>query len=190
MPPPPDSRIHRKEPPIGFSVASAGDVDGDGYSDVIVGAHYFDNGETDDGRPNVYHGSPTGLNATPSWTAESNHAGPFGCSVASAGDDYRDVIRMYCGGRIMTMARLMKAVCLLSRFILRLERLLYGYKNLTCYAYFGTSVASAGDVMGMAFCCNCRFLIMTRSGGRRFMPLINAQPVVNICSISQKVLSC
>jgi len=44
---------------FGFSVASAGDVNGDGFSDVIVGAYGFDNGETDEGRAFVYHGSGT-----------------------------------------------------------------------------------------------------------------------------------
>jgi hypothetical protein len=72
---------------FGWSAASAGDVNGDGFSDVIVGALLFDNGETDEGRVFVYHGSATGLSTTPSWTAESNQAGAqFGNSVASAGD--------------------------------------------------------------------------------------------------------
>ena len=44
---------------FGNSVASAGDVNGDGFSDVMVGAHQFDNGETDEGRAYVYHGSAT-----------------------------------------------------------------------------------------------------------------------------------
>jgi hypothetical protein len=72
---------------FGYSVASAGDVNGDGFSDVIVGAYLFDNGQTDEGRAYVYHGSATGLSTTPSWTAESNQAGArFGWSVSSAGD--------------------------------------------------------------------------------------------------------
>ncbi len=72
---------------FGYSVASAGDVNGDGFSDVIVGAPLFDNGETDEGRAFVYHGSASGLSTTPNWTAESNQAlAWFGSSVASAGD--------------------------------------------------------------------------------------------------------
>ncbi len=82
---------------FGYSVSSAGDVNGDGYSDVIVGAVYFDNGQTDEGRAFVYHGSPTGLGATAAWTAESDQAQAyFGSSVSSAGDvngdGYSDVI--------------------------------------------------------------------------------------------------
>ena len=71
----------------GFSVASAGDVNGDGFSDVVVGAYLFSNGESSEGRAFVYLGSATGLSTTPAWTAESNQANAwFGFSVASAGD--------------------------------------------------------------------------------------------------------
>ena len=42
---------------FGFSVATAGDVNGDGYSDVIVGAYGFDNGETNEGRAFLYYGN-------------------------------------------------------------------------------------------------------------------------------------
>ena len=82
---------------FGFSVASAGDVNGDGYGDVIVGADTFTNGQTNEGRAFVYHGSATGLSATASWTAESDQASAtFGHFVAAAGDvngdGYGDVI--------------------------------------------------------------------------------------------------
>src|SRR5262245_1217833 len=71
----------------GHWVASAGDVNGDSYGDVIVGAPKFTNGEAAEGRAYVYLGSSTGLAATPVWTAESDQAGAwFGECVASAGD--------------------------------------------------------------------------------------------------------
>ena len=52
-------------PSFGVSVGTAGDVNGDGYGDVIVGAPRYDNGETNEGRAFVYHGSATGLSASP-----------------------------------------------------------------------------------------------------------------------------
>jgi hypothetical protein len=71
-----------------YSVASAGDVNGDGFSDVIVGAHLFDQRlRPNEGAAFVYHGSASGLSTTPNWTAESNQGNAqFGVSVASAGD--------------------------------------------------------------------------------------------------------
>lgn len=91
---------------FGSSVASAGDVNGDGYSDVIVGASQYDNGSTDEGKVFVYHGSSTGLPTTADWTAEPDWAySNMGNSVASAGDvngdGYSDIIvgaTRYTGG--------------------------------------------------------------------------------------------
>ncbi len=82
---------------FGFFVATAGDVNGDGYSDVVVGAYNYDNGEQDEGRAFVYLGSATGLASAPAWTAEGNQAdAKFGASVALAGDvngdGYSDII--------------------------------------------------------------------------------------------------
>jgi hypothetical protein len=76
---------------FGYSVASAGDVNGDGHADVIVGAFIYDNGQTDEGRAFVYHGSAAGLSVTPNWMAESDQPGAlFGNSVGTAGDVNRD----------------------------------------------------------------------------------------------------
>jgi hypothetical protein len=53
-------------------VSSAGDVNGDGYSDVVVGAKYYDNGQTNEGAAFVYHGSASGISTTASAILESN----------------------------------------------------------------------------------------------------------------------
>ena len=58
---------------FGYSVATAGDINGDGYSDVIIGAPLWDSGiYTDGGKAYVYKGSPTGLENSPHWTLQSD----------------------------------------------------------------------------------------------------------------------
>jgi hypothetical protein len=82
---------------MGRYLSSAGDVNGDGYSDVIVGVALYDNGETDEGAAFLYHGSATGISATPAIILEANQAGAgFGGGVSGAGDinadGYSDII--------------------------------------------------------------------------------------------------
>lgn len=59
---------------LGFSVSSAGDVNGDGYSDVIVGAPKYDLGQENEGAAFVYMGNASGLTLT-AVTLECNQAG-------------------------------------------------------------------------------------------------------------------
>src|SRR5204863_336025 len=76
---------------LGISVAGAGDVNNDGYDDVIVGANNYTSGETDEGAAIVFNGGPLGVgNGTP-----ANADGILqpddtlhrpGTSVAGAGD--------------------------------------------------------------------------------------------------------
>jgi hypothetical protein len=47
------------------SVATAGDVNGAGYADVLAGAFQYDNGQADAGRAYVYYGNGGGLRAAP-----------------------------------------------------------------------------------------------------------------------------
>jgi hypothetical protein len=82
---------------FGSAVASAGDVNGDGYSDVVIGAYYASTGQTGEGKTYVYHGSGTGLSSTPDWQYESNSTNAYlGMSANTAGDvngdGYSDVI--------------------------------------------------------------------------------------------------
>jgi hypothetical protein len=81
----------------GYSVNTAGDVDGDGFDEVIVGAWEYDNGETEEGRAYVYYGSESGLSTVPDWIFENNEIRAcLGGSVGTAGDvnsdGYDDVV--------------------------------------------------------------------------------------------------
>ncbi len=126
---------------FGTSISSAGDVNGDGYSDVIVGASGYSN----IGRAYIYFGG-TSMDNIPDVTmtgeAAANH---FGVSVSSAGDvngdGYSDVIvgaykfgtnkgraYIYFGGTSMDNVP---------------DVIMNGEAN---FDYFGTSVSDAGDV--------------------------------------------
>ena len=80
---------------LGISVASAGDVNGDGYGDVIVGAWFYDAGEDNEGAAFIFLGGPSGIGAASPVDAatrlESNQAqARFGSTVAGAGDVNND----------------------------------------------------------------------------------------------------
>ncbi|MCS6905471.1 MAG: FG-GAP-like repeat-containing protein [Bacteroidia bacterium] len=76
---------------FGVSVAAAGDVNQDGYGDIIIGAYLYDNGQTNEGAIFAFYGTPNGISRTPNWSAESNQASAqLGISVASAGDVNQD----------------------------------------------------------------------------------------------------
>ncbi len=90
---------------LGDSVATAGDIDGDDFADVMVGWPLFDNGETDEGRATVYTGQPSGLSSAPVWSAEGDqNDARLGEALATAGDvngdGFSDVVigtRLYDG---------------------------------------------------------------------------------------------
>ncbi len=78
---------------FGASVNTAGDINGDGYDDIIIGAPNYDNGQDMGGAAFVYFGSATGLNQAgpPNWMADGGVAdASFGTSVDTAGDVNHD----------------------------------------------------------------------------------------------------
>lgn len=87
-------------PFYGFSVSSAGNVNGDAYADIVVGSPAFSRllpTPVLGGRVDVYNGSATGIPTTPSRVITGAlPGGLFGFSVSTAGnvngDVYSDII--------------------------------------------------------------------------------------------------
>ncbi len=83
---------------FGASVAGAGDVDGDGDAELLVGAPRFDAPAPDAGQAYLYFGGPAGLSGPADWSAggDGGAGDLFGSSVGSAGDvdgdGYADLI--------------------------------------------------------------------------------------------------
>jgi hypothetical protein len=119
---------------FGFSVSSAGDVNGDGFGDLIIG-------RLGGGNVNVYLGSRSGLSSTPTMLTRPAGSGQFGYAVASAGDvngdGYADVIVGDIGGHAYIYMGGPSGPTDGSLLT-----------TLTGPNDFGTSVSSAGDVDG------------------------------------------
>ncbi|MFO0649968.1 MAG: FG-GAP-like repeat-containing protein [Polyangiales bacterium] len=131
---------------FGYSVANAGDINADGYGDLIVGGYLAAGGA---GRAYVYYGNASGIPASPSLVLASPAAGgSFGISVASAGDvngdGFADVI---IGASSAASSRGAAYVYLGSAAGLQTP-FAAGFTGPDAGGSFGYSVAGAGDVNG------------------------------------------
>ncbi len=157
---------------FGYSVASAGDVNGDGPGDVIVGAYTASpGGRSRAGTASVFHGSAAGISAAPSRTLEGVAPGDnFGDQVTCAGDVNGDgfadlLIESFAaspGGRSGSgSARVFHGSD--SGILVAPARVLEG---VSANDYFGWSVASAGDVNADGFADLVVGAIQADPGGR------------------------
>jgi hypothetical protein len=95
---------------FGQSVASAGDVNGDGFADLVVGAPLADgNDRRNSGSISIYLGGPSGISARPQRVlAGEDHYEFFGASVAGVGDvngdGYADIVAGAPGATIDGMS--------------------------------------------------------------------------------------
>jgi FG-GAP repeat/Thrombospondin type 3 repeat len=69
---------------LGSAVATAGDVNGDGFSDVIVGVGSHSNGQTGEGMASVYRGSANPPQTATGWNFAPSNAARAGNSIATA----------------------------------------------------------------------------------------------------------
>ncbi len=154
----------------GFGRAvSTGDVNGDGIDDLLVGSPDYSNGETGEGRVDLFLGDGLcGFRTTPDWSYESNAAGAhLGASVAIVGDvdndGYTDVVagapdfggvlagqgkaflfrgRPPCAGNPQQPCPHTPCTNLLT------QTASWTYVGASVNAHVGASVAGAGDVNG------------------------------------------
>ncbi len=141
---------------IGRSVASAGDVNGDGYGDVVVGSfgHARDPGRGP-GAAFVYLGSASGIAATAAVTLDDPHyASEFGSSVAGAedlnADGYSDVI-VGAPGDLPSTTSIAGSVSVYLGSATGLSSLAHrviGSPTPSPTDHFGRLVAGAGDLDG------------------------------------------
>jgi hypothetical protein len=132
---------------FGYAVASAGDVNGDGRGDVIVGAYQYSNYA---GAAYIYYGTATGLNATPATTLTGATGSALGISVSAIdlnSDAYSDIIvgasNFNAGtGRVTVHLGKTAGISQTPDYILA---------GTVANGRFGRSVAGAGDVNGDVF---------------------------------------
>src|SRR5947209_12644327 len=78
---------HQAGAQYGTSVASAGDVNKDGFEDALVTAITYTGTAASEGQALLYLGGPAGLSTTPAWTFASGQAGArLGFRAVGVGD--------------------------------------------------------------------------------------------------------
>ncbi|MDC1020814.1 Ig-like domain-containing protein [bacterium] len=141
--------------PFGNSVSGAGDVDNDGYDDIIIGEmgnRDLFNGSVSAGAAYVYSGNPL-LNYPKIHTFNGRALGEcFGNSVSGAGDvdndGYDDVI---VGAPFANQINLWRSTGSAYVYSGRNGNLLHQWDGEYGYDFFGGSVSGVGDVNGDGF---------------------------------------
>ncbi|MCB9260131.1 MAG: FG-GAP repeat protein [Ignavibacteriales bacterium] len=134
---------------IGTSVSTAGDVNGDGYSDIIIGSNNYSNGQVSEGAVYVFHGSASGLSKNADWFIESDlDYASIGLDVSSAGDvngdGYSDVVFSAYNSTLKEGAIYLYHGSY-SGLSTNANWSIVGNQN---FSYFGSSLSTAGDVNG------------------------------------------
>ncbi|RLC38737.1 hypothetical protein DRH27_01545, partial [Candidatus Falkowbacteria bacterium] len=138
---------------FGNSVASAGDVNSDGYDDFLVGAPYYPATGTNRGQAYLYYGGATISTSSVITISGSEDNTYLGFDVGSAGDVNADGYADFIVGAYMHDAGSSTAANLGQAYIYLGGPDLDSTADITLSgdnnnARFGTAVAGAGDVNG------------------------------------------
>ena len=75
----------------GSDVSSGGDTNHDGYDELLIGVHLFDDEQANEGAALAFFGGPDGLGLLPAWQAEGNKNDTyFGYALDAVGDTNGD----------------------------------------------------------------------------------------------------
>jgi len=137
---------------FGMSVANAGDVNNDGFGDVLIGASGYSNGQSVEGAAYIYYGSANGLTSANNWQIEGNQAGAeLGLYVYGVGDVNGDNIDDVIVSAPFWSSSLTNA----GKLSLYLGQSISGPSTTPAWTYYGdakganVNVASrAGDING------------------------------------------
>ncbi len=131
---------------FGSAIDGAGDVNGDGYDDVIVSSTGLYPTASTRGRVYIFHGSASGLATTAATTIDGDATTTFGDSVAGVGDvdgdGYDDVVIGAAG----FSSRTGKANLHLGSASGVSSTVSVTFTGEATSSYFGEAVAGAGDV--------------------------------------------
>jgi len=88
---------------LGAALGAAGDLNNDGYADILIAANRTDHDQDDEGIVVAFFGGPDGPGCDPDWVVESNQSAfLWGHSVAGTGDvngdGHNDIIIGACYG--------------------------------------------------------------------------------------------
>jgi hypothetical protein len=135
---------------FGYSVSSAGDVNKDGYDDLLVGARYYSNGQNNEGAIYLYYGAPSGPSLTADWMYESGQEGAaLGSAVAAAGDVNCDGFDdLLAGAPLYDNGQMEEGAVFVFYGSAAGPGLTYDWRAESGQegAYFGYAAGSAGDV--------------------------------------------